>query len=91
MELHVKLNENLNENLMIMKKKTIDMIYAFWKNVKKQLKIWKKNKSSGIDGIPVEFYKLFWNELKTYLCDALLYSLQWTSLQLHIKCQYICN
>ena len=34
------------------------------------------NKSPGSDGINTEFYKLFWNDIKTYLIKSLNYSLQ---------------
>ena len=36
----------------------------------------KNNKSPGSDGITNEFYKIFWNEIKTYLINSLNYSLQ---------------
>lgn len=31
----------------------------------------KNNKSPGIDGLPTEFYKMFWKNLKHYLYEAL--------------------
>lgn len=34
----------------------------------------KNNKSPGLDEIPVQFYKLFLNEIKTYFYDALMKS-----------------
>lgn len=34
----------------------------------------KNNKSPGLNEISVEFYKLYWNEIKTYFYDALLKS-----------------
>ena len=40
------------------------------------LKDMKNNKSPGSDGITTEFYKLFWNDIKTYLINSLNYSLQ---------------
>ena len=36
----------------------------------------KNNKSPGSDGITTEFYKIFWNDIKTYLINSLNYSLQ---------------
>ena len=29
------------------------------------------NKSPGIDGLPAEFYKVFWNHVKPFLLNAL--------------------
>lgn len=34
----------------------------------------KNNKSPGLDGLPVEFYKMFWKHLKQYMYDALIKS-----------------
>ena len=34
------------------------------------------NKSPGSDGLTVEFYKLFWNDIKLYLINSLNYSFQ---------------
>jgi len=42
------------------------------------------NKSPGSDGLTVEFYKLFWKDVKTYFTDSLNYSFQtgnFTTLQ----------
>ena len=36
----------------------------------------QNNKAPGSDGISVEFYKLFWNYLKTYLMNSLNHSYQ---------------
>ena len=36
----------------------------------------KDNKSPGIDGIPNEFYKTFWNEIKNILYSCLLYTFE---------------
>ena len=38
-------------------------------------KKYKKNKSPGIDGFTVEFYKLFWNDIKIPLVKCLNESL----------------
>lgn len=56
-----------------MKKKYCDDLPSI-KEFEEAIKIMKKNKSPGFDGIPVELYKLFWNEIKTYLYNALLKS-----------------
>ena len=40
------------------------------------LKNMNDNKSPGSDGITVEFYKIFWNDLKSFLTASLNYSLQ---------------
>ena len=37
----------------------------------KALKSTKQNKSPGNDGLPSEFYKVFWNDIKCYLLNAL--------------------
>ena len=34
----------------------------------------QNNKSPGSDGITIEFYKIFWNEIKSYLINSLNYS-----------------
>ena len=44
-------------------------------NAKKQSYL-KDNKSPGIDGIPNEFYKTFWNEIKNILYSCLLYTFE---------------
>ena len=36
----------------------------------------KLNKSPGLDGIPVEFYKMFWKHIKFYLLESLLKSFE---------------
>lgn len=32
----------------------------------------KKNKSPGLDGLRIEFYKMFWKHLKQYMFDVLI-------------------
>ncbi len=39
------------------------------------LKTMSNNKTPGCDGIPVEFYKLFWNDIKPYLINSFNFSL----------------
>ena len=38
------------------------------------LKEMKNNKSPGSDGLSTEFYKIFWNDLKTHLTKSLNFS-----------------
>ena len=38
------------------------------------LKQTKNNKSPGIDGIPVEFYKMFWHDISGHMLEALNYT-----------------
>ena len=42
------------------------------KNTVKQL---KNNKSPGIDGLPAEFYKIFWNDIKDILFESFNFSI----------------
>ena len=41
----------------------------------KAMKMMQLNKSPGEDGLPIEFYRAFWNEIKTYLFNSYKYSL----------------
>ena len=38
--------------------------------VKVAIKLMKNNKTPGIDGLPCEFYKFFWNDLKAFLLKS---------------------
>ena len=42
------------------------------KNTVQQL---KNNKSPGIDGLPAEFYKIFWNDIKHILFESFNFSI----------------
>ena len=35
------------------------------------IKLMKNNKSPGLDGLPAEFYKLFWNDINDYFYESL--------------------
>ena len=43
------------------------------------------NKSPGEDGLPIEFYRTFWNEIKTYLFNSYKFSLEFGSLSITQK------
>ena len=45
----------------------------------------KNEKSPGIDGFPVEFYKIFWNEIKDMLLESYQYSIDTGSLSISQK------
>lgn len=36
------------------------------------IKHMKNNKSPGLDGIPIEFYKIFWNKIKDYFYSCII-------------------
>lgn len=36
----------------------------------------KLNKSPGLDGIPIEFYKMFWKRIKLYIYESLVRSFE---------------
>ena len=40
------------------------------------LKTMESNKSPGSDGIPAEFYKVFWHDISDHLLDSINYSYQ---------------
>ena len=43
--------------------------------VKKAIKMMQVNKSPGEDGLPIEFYRAFWDDIKDYLFNSYNYSL----------------
>ena len=43
--------------------------------VEKSMKMMQLNKSPGEDGLPIEFYRAFWDEIKTHLFNSYKYSL----------------
>jgi hypothetical protein len=61
----------LNENDKLILDRLLDEAEC-----KKTLNSMPNNKSPGSDGLPCEFYKKFWENLKTYLISALNYSLE---------------
>ena len=38
------------------------------------IKTFSNDKSPGLDGIPIEFYKVLWNDIKTYFINVVNYS-----------------
>ena len=44
--------------------------------VEKSMKLMQLNKSPGEDGLPIEFYRAFWHEIKNYLFNSYKYSLE---------------
>ena len=42
----------------------------------KALKELNNNKSPGINGLPPEFYKLFWKKINNIVCQSILYGVQ---------------
>ncbi len=50
----------------------------------------KNNKTPGCDGIPVEFYKVFWNRIKHILYDALMYAYNENILHISARRGVIC-
>ena len=52
---------------------------------KKALSELKNNKTPGCDGLPVEFYKFFWNRLQTLILDSFHWSFQNRELSLDQK------
>ena len=53
--------------------------------IKEAVKRMKNEKSHGIDGFPVEFYKIFWNEIKDMLLESYQYSIDTGSLSISQK------
>ena len=53
--------------------------------IEKAMKMMQLNKSPGEDGLPIEFYKCFWNEIKTYLFSSYKYSIENGSLSITQK------
>ena len=53
--------------------------------IKEAVKRMKNEKSPGIDGFPVEFYKIFWNEIKDMLSESYQYSIDTGSLSISQK------
>ena len=45
----------------------------------------KNNKTPGVDGIPIEFYKIFWHDIKDISYDSYCYSIESSSLSISQK------
>ena len=55
------------------------------------LKSMKNNKSPGIDGLPAEFFKVFWKSIGKWILRALNFSIQKGQLPLTLRqCLLIC-
>ena len=44
--------------------------------IQKAVKMMQPNKSPGEDGLPIEFYRFFWNDIKDYLFNSYKYSIE---------------
>ena len=90
-------NENVNFNLQPVGLPTLnpkekgdlekditidDLFYA--------LKESNNNKTPGCDGIPIEFYKMFWNKIKFILHNAILYAYKNNTLHISARRGVIC-
>ena len=53
--------------------------------IKEAIKYMKNEKSPGIDGLPIEFYKIFWNEIKDMLSESYTFSIQTGMLSISQK------
>ena len=45
----------------------------------------KNKKTPSVDGIPIEFYKIFWHDIKDILYDSYCYSIESGSLSISQK------
>ena len=68
-------NTNISSKLTEHEKQICEDIPTL-KECEEAIKSMKNNKSPGNDGIPVEFYKLFWNDIKSYFYKSLLKSFE---------------
>ena len=85
-------NQSIWENFFPNERKTIsdDIKSDFDRDInineiKEAVKRMKNEKSPGIDGFPVEFYKIFWNEIKDMLLELYQYSIDTGSLSISQK------
>ena len=65
-------------------KATCDKIF-YIDELKESVRKMKNNKTPGVDGIPVEFYKIFWHDIKDILYDSYCYSIESGSLSISQK------
>ena len=65
-------------------KATCDKI-LYIDELKESVRKMKNNKTPGVDGIPVEFYKIFWHDIKDILYDSYCYSIESGSLSISYK------
>ena len=69
---------NEEQSIIMTKDLTLDEIAAAIKEM-------KSNKSPGEDGLPIEFYRIFWEDIKIYLFESYKFSLQEKSLSITQK------
>ena len=53
--------------------------------IHKAIKMMQPNKSPGEDGLPIEFYRIFWQDIKAFLFDSYKYSLEHNNLSITQK------
>ena len=57
-------------------KDKIAKAYLAKRELLQALKTMESNRSADSDGIPAEFYKVFWHDISDYLPDSINYSYQ---------------
>ena len=62
-------------NLNIDEKETCDKDITLLE-LENAVKVMKNDKSPGNDGFPIEFYKIFWNDIKLHFYNAIIYSIK---------------
>ena len=49
------------------------------------IKTFKNGKSPGTDGLPIEFYKIFWNDIKNLVLNSFFYSCEQKNMSVSQK------
>ena len=85
-------NDSINKKFFPIERKTLndDTKSSLDKDIdiseiKEAIKHMKNEKSPGIDGLPIEFYKIFWNEIKDMLSESYTFSIQTGMLSISQK------